>query len=42
MQTISATSAVQLFGDKDTVFVDVRGHSEISNSGTIKGRFQNL
>ncbi len=37
MQTISATSAVQLFGDKDTVFVDVRGHSEISNSGTIKG-----
>lgn len=37
MQTISATSAVQFFNDKETVFVDVRGLAEIANSGTIKG-----
>lgn len=37
MQTISATSAVQFYGDKETIFVDVRGLAEITNSGTIKG-----
>ncbi len=37
MQTISANSAVQFLGDKDTVFVDVRNPGEIANSGTIKG-----
>jgi len=37
MQTITANSAVQFFGDKDTVFIDVRGTGEIANSGTIKG-----
>ncbi len=37
METISASSAVQFHGDKDTVFVDVRGHGEISMSGTIAG-----
>lgn len=37
VQTISGDSAVQFFGDDDTVFVDVRGLGEISYSGTIKG-----
>jgi len=37
MQTISASSALQFHDDKDTVFVDVRGHGEISMSGTIAG-----
>ncbi len=37
MQTISASSAVQLHGDKDSVFVDVRGPGEISMSGTVAG-----
>ena len=36
MQTISASSAIQFHGDKDTVFIDVRGHGEISFSGTVK------
>ena len=37
MQTISASSAVQFFNDADTIFIDVRGHAEVSMSGTIKG-----
>ncbi len=37
LENISASSAVQFHGDEDTVFVDVRGHGEISMSGTIKG-----
>ena len=37
VETISGDSAVQFFGDEDTVFVDVRGLGEISYSGTIKG-----
>ncbi len=37
VQTISASSAVQLFGEKDTVFLDVRGPGEIAASGTVKG-----
>ncbi|MCB9992748.1 MAG: rhodanese-like domain-containing protein [Hyphomicrobiaceae bacterium] len=38
VQTISGPSAVQFFGDADTVFVDVRGEAEIRMSGgTVKG-----
>ncbi|MCB1517229.1 MAG: rhodanese-like domain-containing protein [Hyphomicrobiaceae bacterium] len=38
VQTISGPSAVQFFGDADTVYVDVRGEAEIRMSGgTIKG-----
>ena len=37
VQTITGNSAVQFFGDKDTVFVDVRSLGEMQMSGTIKG-----
>ena len=37
LENISGLSAVQFHGDADTVFVDVRGHGEVSASGTIKG-----
>lgn len=37
VQTISGNSAVEFFGDKDTVFVDVRSLGEMQMSGTIKG-----
>lgn len=38
VNTISGPSAVQFFGDADSVFVDVRGHDEIKGSGgTVKG-----
>lgn len=37
MENISASSAVQFHGDDDTIFVDVRGHGEVSFSGTIAG-----
>jgi len=37
VETISGNSAVQFFGDKDTVFVDVRSLGEMQMSGTIKG-----
>lgn len=36
-QTISGPTAVQFHTDPDVVFVDVRGHSEIAASGTVKG-----
>ena len=36
-ENISASSAVQFFGDKDTIFIDVRSPSEVQMSGTIKG-----
>ncbi len=35
-ENISAGSAVQFHGDKDSIFIDVRSHGEI-NGGTIKG-----
>lgn len=37
VETISGNSAVQFFGDKDTVYVDVRSLGEMQMSGTIKG-----
>jgi rhodanese-related sulfurtransferase len=37
VETISGNSAVQFFGDKDTVFVDVRSLGEMQMSGTVKG-----
>ncbi len=37
IQTITGNSAVQFFGEKDTVFIDVRGLGEMQMSGTIKG-----
>lgn len=37
VEIISGSSAVQFHGDPDTVFVDVRGHGEISMSGTVRG-----
>ena len=37
VETISGNSAVEFFGDKDTVFVDVRSLGEMQMSGTIKG-----
>lgn len=37
VQTISAPSAVQFHGDKETVFVDVRSLGEMDMSGTVKG-----
>ncbi|MCF6343945.1 MAG: rhodanese-like domain-containing protein [Devosiaceae bacterium] len=37
VENISAPSAIQFHGDKDTIFVDVRSHGEVQMSGTIKG-----
>lgn len=37
VKNLSAAAAVQLHGQADVVFVDVRGHDEIAYSGTIKG-----
>lgn len=38
VQTISGPSAVEFFGDSDTIYVDVRPMAEIKMSGgTIKG-----
>jgi rhodanese-related sulfurtransferase len=37
VDTISGETAVKFFGDRDTVFVDVRTPGEIEASGTVKG-----
>jgi len=37
VESMSAPTAVQFHGDKNTVFIDVRSLGEIQMSGTIKG-----
>jgi len=37
VENLSAAQAKALYGNKDVVYVDVRGADEIARSGTIKG-----
>ncbi len=37
VENISANSATKFHNDEDVIFVDVRSHSEVQMSGTVKG-----